>query len=55
VAAAGDGEAVGALVVTNSVGAGVARGVAVATADGAELHETTASNDTKMSLVTDRG
>jgi hypothetical protein len=42
-------------VVTNSVAVGVARGVAVAIADGAAPHETSASNDTKMSLVIDRG
>jgi hypothetical protein len=56
VAVPGDGVAVGALVVTNSVGDGVvARVGAVAIADGAALHETSASNDTNMSLVIDRG
>jgi hypothetical protein len=37
------------------VGVGVARSVAVAMAEGAAPHETSASNDTKMSLVIDRG
>jgi hypothetical protein len=42
-------------VVTNSVGVGVGRGVVVATAAGAAVHETARIASAKSTLVIDRG